>query len=104
MISSSFSCFTTFYRLDPYFINLIYYQMVQLYCLSRDPGEIFTRCPKILPFKKHPTDILQDKNHLYGIALAHIMHKTALNTTKHLQVARYRIFKNRQNLNFIPTA
>ena len=51
-------------------------------------------------FKKHPRDILQDENHLYGIVLVHIIHKTALNTVKHLQVAKYRIFKNRQTLNF----
>ena len=43
-------------------------------------------------FKNHPTDILRGKIHLYGIVLFHIIHKTALNTTKHLQVARYKIF------------
>ena len=34
------------------------------------------------------------------IVLVHIIHKTALNTTKHLQVAGYKIFKNRQKLQF----
>ena len=51
-------------------------------------------------FKNHPKDILRDKNNLYGIVLVHIIHTTALNITKHLQVARYRIFKNYQNSNF----
>ena len=32
--------------------------------------------------KNHPRDILRDENHLYGIVLAHIIHKTALNTHK----------------------
>ena len=49
-------------------------------------------------FKNHPTDILRGENHLYGIVLVHIMHKTALTTTKHLQVAGYKIFLNRQKL------
>ena len=45
-------------------------------------------------FKNHPTDILHGENHLYRIVLVHIIHKTALNTTKHLQVTEYKIFKN----------
>ena len=32
---------------------------------------------------------------------SHIIHKTALNTTKHLQVAGYKIFKNCQKLQFL---
>ena len=55
-------------------------------------------------FKNHPRDILRHENHLYGIVLVHIIHKTALNATKHLQVGGYRIFKNRQNLIFGLTA
>ena len=43
-------------------------------------------------FKNHPTDILLGKNHLCGIVLVHIIHKTALNATKHLQGARYNFF------------
>ena len=35
-------------------------------------------------FKNHPTDILRDENHDYGIVLVPIIHKTALNTTKHI--------------------
>ena len=57
-----------------------------------------SRAAKFSTFKNHPRDILQDENHLYGIVLVHIIHKTALNTTKHLQVAGYKILKNRQNL------
>ena len=49
----------------------------------------FLRATQNSAFKKHPRDILRDENHLYGIALFHIIHKTALNTTKHLQVAGY---------------
>ena len=55
-------------------------------------------------FKNHPTDIVCGENHLYGIVLVHIIHKTALNTTKHLQVAGYKILKNCQNSNFCLTA
>ena len=51
-------------------------------------------------FKNHPIDIVCSENHLYRKVLVHIIHKTALNTTKHLQVAGYKIFKNRQNSNF----
>ena len=54
-------------------------------------------------FKNHPIDILCDENHLYGIALVHTIHKTALNRTKHLQVAGYNFFKS-QNSNFSLTA
>ena len=55
-------------------------------------------------FKNHPRDILRDENHLYGIVLVHIIHKTALNTTKLLQVAGYRILKIAKTLNFRLTA
>ena len=55
-------------------------------------------------FKNHPTDILRDENHLYGIVLVHIIHKTALNSTKLLQVAGYRILKIAKTLNFKLTA
>ena len=55
--------------------------MVRLYHLSRNPGEIFARRQNSA-FKNHPTDILRDKNHLYGIVLVHIVHKTALNTVQ----------------------
>ena len=55
-------------------------------------------------FKNHPRDILRDQNHLYGTVLVHIIHKTASNATKHLQVAGYKNFKNRQNSNFSLTA
>ena len=51
-------------------------------------------------FKNHPTDILRGENHFYGIVLVHIIRKTALNTTKHLQVAGYKIFKNCQKVQF----
>ena len=51
-------------------------------------------------FKNHPTEILRGENYLYGIVLVHIMHKTALNTTKQLQVAGYKIFKTCQQLEF----
>ena len=47
-------------------------------------------------FKNHPKDISHSENHLYRIVLVHLIHKTALNTTKHLQVAGYKIFKNCQ--------
>ena len=59
-----------------------------------------SRAAHISAFKNHPRDILRDENHHYGIVLVHITHNTALNTTKHLQVARYKIFLNRQNSNF----
>ena len=55
-------------------------------------------------FKNHPRDILRDNNHLYGIVLVHIIHKIVLNTTKHLQVAGYRILKIAKTLNFRLTA
>ena len=55
-------------------------------------------------FKNHPRDILRNENHLHGTVLVHIIYKTALNITKHLQVAGYRILKNHQNLNFSLTA
>ena len=51
-------------------------------------------------FKNHPKDILRDENNLYGIVLVHIIHTTALNITKHLQVARYRIFFKLPKLEF----
>ena len=54
-------------------------------------------------FKNHPTDIVCGENHLYGIVLVHIIHKTS-DTTKHLQVAGYKILKNRQKLHFSITA
>ena len=47
-------------------------------------------------FKNHPRDILHDENHIYRLVLVHIIHNTALNITKHLQVAGYRILENRQ--------
>ena len=55
-------------------------------------------------FKNHPRDILHHENHLYRIVLVHIIHKAALNVTKHLQVAGYNFLKNRQNSNFSLTA
>ena len=55
-------------------------------------------------FKNHPIDILLDENHLYGIVLVHIIHKTVLNTTKRLLVAGYRILKIAKTLNFRLTA
>ena len=55
-------------------------------------------------FKNHSRDILQDENYLYEIVLVHIIHKTALNTTKRLQVAGYRILKIAKTLNFRLTA
>ena len=42
-------------------------------------------------FRNHPRDISRGANHLYKIVLVHRIHNTALNTTKPLQVARYRI-------------
>ena len=65
--------------------------MVRSYHLSRDCGESFVHRQNST-FKNHPRDILHDKIHLYGIVLVHIIYNTALNITKHLQVARYRIF------------
>ena len=70
------------------------YQTVRSYRLSRNPGEIFARAAKFSVFKNYPRDILRDDNHLYGIVLVYIVHKTALNTTKRLQVAGYKLFKN----------
>ena len=64
----------------------------------------FSCAPKFSAFKNHPRDILQDENHLYGIVLVYIVHKTALNTTKCLQVAGYKFFLNCQNSNFRLTA
>ena len=64
---------------------------VKFSCASQNPA-----------FKNHPRDILRNENHLYGIVLVHIMHKTALNTTK--QVAGYRILKITKTLNFRLTA
>ena len=64
----------------------------------------FSRTAQNCTFKNHPRDILQDENHLYGIVLVHIIHKTALNTTKRLQMAGYRILKTAQTLNFRLTA
>ena len=64
----------------------------------------FLRAVQNPAFKNHPRDILQDENHLYGIVLVHIIHKTALNTTKRLQVAGYRILKIVKTLNFRLTA
>ena len=66
-------------------------QTVRSYHLSRDPGEIFARRPKF-HLKKHPRNILRNENHIHRIVLVHIMYKTALNKTKHLQMAGYRIF------------
>ena len=43
-------------------------------------------------FKNHSTDIVCGENHLYGIVLVHIIQKTAINTTKHLQAAGYNFF------------
>ena len=64
----------------------------------------FSRAALNRAFKNHPRDILQDENHLYGIVLVHIIHKTALNATKRLQVAGYRILKITKTLNFRLTA
>ena len=64
----------------------------------------FLHAAKFSAFKNHPRDILRDENHLYGIVLVYIVHKTALNTTKRLQVAGYNFFLNRQNSNFRLTA
>ena len=61
------------------------YQTVQSYRLSRNLGEIL-RVAQNSVFKNHPRDILRDENHLYGIVPVHIIHKTALNTTKRLGV------------------
>ena len=64
----------------------------------------FLHAAKFSAFKNHPRDILRDKNHLYRIVLVYIVHKTALNITKRVQVAGYKFFKNRQNSNFRLTA
>ena len=64
----------------------------------------FLRAVQNPAFKNHPRDILRDENHFYGIVLVHIIHKTALNTTKRLQVAGYRILKIAKTLNFRLTA
>ena len=64
----------------------------------------FLRTAQNHAFKNHPRDILRDENHLYGIVLVRIIHKTALNTTKRLQVAGYRILKIAKTLNFRLTA
>ena len=61
---------------------------------------IVLRAAQNSAFENYPTDILRGENHLYRIVLVHIIHKTVLNTTKHLQVDRYKIFKNRQKLKF----
>ena len=50
----------------------------------------FLQAAKVSAFKNHPRDILRDENHFYGIVLVYIVHKTALNTTKCLQVAGYK--------------
>ena len=50
----------------------------------------FLRTAKFSIFKNHLRDILRDENHLYGIVLVYIVHKTALNTAKRLQVAGYK--------------
>ena len=55
-------------------------------------------------FKNHPTNIVCGENHLYGIALVHIIHKTALNTTKHLQVADIKFQKIAKISKFSTTA
>ena len=64
----------------------------------------FLRAIRNRAFKNHPRDILRDENHLYVIVLVHIIHKTALNTIKLLQVAGYRILKITKTLNFRLTA
>ena len=64
----------------------------------------FSRAAQNRAFKNHPRDILRDENHLYRIVLVHIIHKTALNKTKLLQVAGYRILKIAKTLNFRLTA
>ena len=79
------------------------YQTLQSYRLSRNLGEIL-RVAQNSVFKNHPRDILQDENHLYGIVPVHIIHKTALNTTKRLQVTGYRILKIAKTWNFRLTA
>ena len=60
----------------------------------------FSRAAQNPTFKNYPRDILRDENHLYGIVVVHIIHKTALNTTKCLQVAGYRILKIAKTLDF----
>ena len=62
--------------------------MVRSYRLSWNPGENFQNSA----FKKHRRDILRYENHLYRIVLVHIVDKTALNTTKRLQLAGYKFF------------
>ena len=52
-----------------------------------------SRAANFSAFKNHPRDILRDESHLYGIVLVHIIHKTALNITKHLQVADIKFLK-----------
>ena len=49
--------------------------MVQLYRLSRNPGESL-HVAQNSAFKNHPRVILRDENHLYGIVLVHINNKT----------------------------
>ena len=58
----------------------------------------FLRAAQNPAFTNHPRDILRDENHLYGIVLVHIIHKTALNTTKRLRMVGYRIFKKSPKL------
>ena len=70
------------------------YRLPQKFCMP----------PKIPPLKNHPRDILHDKNHLYKIVLVHTIYITALNITKHLQVAGYRNLNHHQNSNFSLTA
>ena len=53
----------------------------------------FLRAAKFSAFKNHPRNILRDENHLYRILLGYIVRKTALNTTKCLQVAGYKFLK-----------
>ena len=60
----------------------------------------FLRAAQNPAFKNHPRDILRDENHLYGIVLVHIIHKTALNTTKRFTGGRIQNFKNCQNFEF----
>ena len=79
------------------------YQTVRSYRLSRDRGDVSCAAQNST-FKNHHTDTLRGKNHFYRIVLVHIIHKTALNTTKHLQVAGYNFFLIAKNSNFSLTA
>ena len=48
--------------------------------------------PKISPFNNQLRNLLRDENHHYRIILIHLASNVALKTTKHLQMAGYKIF------------